>query len=176
MENSHQRTMRSPSPARSADATPDAPVRTADTAGPADTADPRLREQLDALNGQKLSQYSIGDGGLRLAFWGNDIAAVGREVLIEEEIVQITTTDQPARRVAGRSEYTATTLLNALDHKLTVVDVTGGRLRLVFDSNLQIEVDPHEQWEAWQISADDDLLIICTPGGELTIWYPHADN
>ncbi len=26
--------------------------------------------------------------------------------------------------------------------------------------------------DAWQISSDDDLLIVCTPGGSQTIWYP----
>jgi hypothetical protein len=52
------------------------------------------------------------------------------------------------------------------------VQINEGRLRLTFDNDLHLEVAPHRQWEAWQISSDDGLLIVCTPGGDLTIWYP----
>jgi hypothetical protein len=48
-------------------------VRFADKAGIEAAADPRLREQLTALSGRRLSQYSIGSGGIRLSFWGEKI-------------------------------------------------------------------------------------------------------
>jgi Family of unknown function (DUF6188) len=149
-----------------------ATVRTADAAGPAAASDPRLREQLDALHGLRLSQYSIGSGGVRLSFWGEKIAAPGREILIEEETIQITQRGQQARTVPGRSEATAIALLNTLDQRLSAIQISQGRLQLAFDNGFRLEAGPHQQWEAWQISSDDHLLIVCTPGGELTVWYP----
>jgi hypothetical protein len=147
-------------------------ARFADNAGPEAAADPRLREQLTALSGRRLSQYSIGSGGIRLSFWGENITTPSREILIEEETVEITQPGQQARQVPGRSELTATSLLNTLDHRLSRAQINEGRLRLTFDNDLYLEVAPHRHWEAWQISSDDGLLIVCTPGGDLTIWYP----
>lgn len=153
-----------------------ATVRIADNAGPAAATDPRLREQLTAFSGRRLSQYSIGSGGVRLSFWGETITIPGREILIEEETVEITQPGQQARKVPGRSELTAISLLNTLDHQLSRVQISEGGLRLTFDNGLQLEVAPHPHWEAWQISSDDHLLIVCTPGGDLTIWYPDPAN
>jgi hypothetical protein len=59
-----------------------------------------------------------------------------------------------------RTELAATSLLATLDHRLGQVQITQGRLRLIFDNDPQlevaltpIEVAPHPQWEAWQISS-----------------------
>jgi Family of unknown function (DUF6188) len=151
-------------------------VRVADNAGTEAAADPRLREQLTALSGRRLSQYSIGGVGIQLSFWGENIATPGREILIEEETVEITQPGQQAQPVAGPSELTAVCLLNTLDHRLSRAEIDDGRLRLTFDNDFHLEVAPHRQWEAWQISSEDGLLIVCTPGGDLTIWYAEADE
>jgi len=146
-------------------------VRFADTDGTEAAADPRLREQLTALSRRRLWQYSIGSG-IRLSFWSENITTPSREILIEEETVEITPPGQQAQQVPGRSELVATSLLNTLDHRLSRAQVNEGRLRLTFDNDLHLEVAPHRQWEAWQISSDVGLLIVCTPGGDLTVWYP----
>jgi uncharacterized protein DUF6188 len=148
-----------------------ATMRFADTAGTGAAADPRLREQLTALSGRRLWQYSIG-GGIRLSFWGENITTPRGEILIEEETVEITQPGQQAQQVPCRSELIATSLLNTLDHRLSRAQINEGRLQLTFDNDLHLEVAPHRQWEAWQISSDDGLLIVCTPGGDLAIWYP----
>jgi hypothetical protein len=150
--------------------------RTADRTGTAAGTDPRLGAQLSALSGQRLSQYSIAINGVRLSFWGQDIAAPSREIFIEQDDIQITLPGQQPRRVPTASELTATALLSTLNHQLTRALISDGRLQLTFDNHLGLEVAPHPQWEAWQISSADHLLIVCTPGGQLTIWYPDQDT
>lgn len=150
--------------------------RAADSTGPAAGTDPRLGEQLSALSGHKLSQYSIGIDGVRLSFWGEDIATPSREIFIEQETIQITQPGQPPRPVPSHSKLTATTLLNTLNHRLTQALISDGHLHLTFDNDLELDVAPHPQWEGWQISSADHLLIVCAPGGQLTIWYPDQGN
>lgn len=50
--------------------------------------------------------------------------------------------------------------------------MTGGYLSVAFDNDLRPRVEPDQHYESWQISSEDHLLIVCTPGGELTIRYP----
>jgi hypothetical protein len=150
--------------------------RTADSTGPAAGTDPRLGDQLSALSEQRLSQYSIGIDGVRLAFWGEDIATPSREIFIEQEDIQITQPGQRPRLVPSHGELTATALLNTLNHRLTQALISDGHLKLAFDNDLELGIAPHPQWEAWQISSADHLLIVCTPGGQLAIWYPDQGN
>jgi len=159
---------------RDADGT--ATGRTADSAGPATGTDPRLSEQLSLLTGQSLSQYSIAINGVRLSFWGEDTATPSREIFIENETIEITQPGQQPCRVPSRSDLTATTLLSTLDHRLRLAQISGGCLRLTFDNDVELAVAPHPAWEAWEITSADRLLIVCTPGGELAIWYPHEDH
>jgi hypothetical protein len=150
--------------------------RTADSTGPAGGTDPRLGEQLSSLSGQRLSQYSIAIHGVRLYFWGEDIATPSREIFIEQDDIQITRPGQRPRLVPSHSELIATALLSTLNHQLTQAHINDGHLQLAFDNDLGLGVAPHPQWEAWQISSADHLLIVCAPGGQLTIWYPDPDS
>jgi hypothetical protein len=155
-----------------ADSVPGATIRAANLAGREVSKDPQFQEQLQALAGQQLSQFSIGLSGIRLSFWGKHISSVGREIDIEQERITITLPGGEPASVGSRSEQIATSLLGVLGKKLTAVDIEEGHLRLQFDDTLQMEVSPHKQFEAWQISSDTDLLIVCGPGGHLTVWYP----
>jgi hypothetical protein len=74
--------------------------------------------------------------------------------------------------VPSHSELTATALLITLNHRLTQALINDRHLKLAFDNDLEPDVAPHTPWEAWQISSADHLLIVCAPGGQLTIWYP----
>ena len=63
-------------------------------------------------------------------------------------------------------------LLPLLMRDLTsaTVDQEGG-LSLDFgDSRITVPVD--DSYEAWQVSADDGLLVVSTPGGALSYWTP----
>jgi len=149
-------------------------VRTADVEGAAALTDPRLQQQLDALRGQRLSQYSISrfDPALTLSFWGEPATMPSRTIQIEEDTIEITPPGQQPRQVPARSELIATTLLDTLGHRLSQIEISNGHLRLTFGNSVQLDVAPHQQWEDWQIYSEDGLEIVCVPGGELTIFYP----
>jgi Family of unknown function (DUF6188) len=161
---------------RSRDADGTVTHRTADSAGLAAGTDPRLDEQLSALSGQRLSQYGIAINGVGLSFRGEDIATPSREIFIEQETIQITQPGRQPRPVPSHGELIATTLLSTLNHQLTQARISDGHLHLTFDNDLELAVDPHPHWEAWQISSAEHLLIVCTPGGQLTIRYPDQDT
>lgn len=45
-----------------------------------------------------------------------------------------------------------------------------GVLRLTFTDGTCLEIEPSQQWEAWQIEGPDERLIVCGPGGQLSRW------
>lgn len=153
-------------------AIPAATVRDSDVSGPAAYQDPRLRQQLQIITGRRLSQFSMAVSGIRLAFWGEDAASIGREILIEHATLELARPGDEARTHEWNEDAVAAWLLAALDRKVTRIDVTHGYLSVHFENDLRLRVEPDRQYESWQISSDNQLLIVCTPGGELTIWYP----
>jgi hypothetical protein len=47
-----------------------------------------------------------------------------------------------------------------------------GRLDLTFTDGTQIEVLPHNDYEAWEVTGPGSLKFVCMPGGgEPAIWY-----
>jgi hypothetical protein len=51
-----------------------------------------------------------------------------------------------------------------------------GALYLAFEGDRQLDVNPDERFEAWQISGYDRLLVVCTPGGEPAIVWGGEDT
>jgi hypothetical protein len=153
-------------------AAPGATVRPSDSHGPDAGTDPRLHEQLAIIAGRRLSQFSIGINGTRLAFWGEAAGTVSREVFIEHPTMQLALPGKPAIACDLASDAAAAALLSVLNRRASQIAVTGGQLAISFETGLTLRVDPDQCYESWQISSDDGLLIICTPGGDLTIWYP----
>jgi hypothetical protein len=45
-----------------------------------------------------------------------------------------------------------------------------GRLEIVFTSGLTLRVDPHPQFEAWELVGSDGTRVISVPGGNLVTW------
>jgi Family of unknown function (DUF6188) len=138
--------------------------------------DPRLREQLELIKAMRLSQFCMSAGDMRLAFWGERIGPIGREILIEHPTVELSRPDQPTSTYERGSDVVAASLLSVLGHAVIGFDITGGRLTIIFDGDLQVAVEPDQRYESWQISSEDGLLIVCTPGGELAVWYPGEHN
>jgi hypothetical protein len=68
----------------------------------------------------------------------------------------------------------ATALLAALGQRVREVTITSGKLAVVFAHGMTLTVEPGERFEPWQIADDEELLIVCSPGGGLTAWYPPA--
>ena len=149
-----------------------AEVRRSDVSGSAAVDDPRLRTQIDLIVGRPLSQFSMGGPGIRLGFWVERLEDGGREVVSEHSSVGLGQPGSAAVEHDWDEEVVATFLLGALRQTLAALDILDGRLSLTFEDGRHLHVDPDEHYESWQISSDDDLLIVCTPGGGLTIWYP----
>jgi hypothetical protein len=47
-----------------------------------------------------------------------------------------------------------------------------GELRILFEDDLILEVDPGEKYEPWEVSASNGLKLVSTPGGNLSSWKP----
>ena len=153
-------------------AVPGAAVRHSDSHGPGAVTDPRLHEQLAIISERRLSQFSIAINGITLAFWGEAAWTASREIFIEHPEITLAHPGQPTTAHSSDSEPVATALLSVLGQQATEITVSGGQLAISFTTGLTLKVDPDQSYESWQISSDDGLLIVCTPGGDLTIWYP----
>jgi Family of unknown function (DUF6188) len=151
-------------------------VQPSDAAGAAALEDPRLHEQLEIIKGRRLSQFSMASSGIRLALWGEHAGNVGREILIEHATLDLAQAGEEARVRNWNDDVVATSLLSALDRKVTRIDLTDGYLSIDFDNDLRLRVEPDEHYESWEINSDDNLLIVCTPGGSLTVWYPDTPS
>jgi hypothetical protein len=46
----------------------------------------------------------------------------------------------------------------------------GGLLRLTFRDGSELVVEPDDQFEAWNISTDQGVRVVCPPGGGLATW------
>jgi hypothetical protein len=157
-------------------AEPGVTVRHSDSHGPDVFTDPRLREQLQVITGRRLSQFGIGINGIGLAFWGEAAGTVSREIFIEHPAIVLALPGEPAIAHDPASDAVATALLSVLNKRASQITVTGGQLTISFETGLTLKADPDQHYESWQISSDDGLLIVCTPGGDLTIWYPSSSE
>jgi uncharacterized protein DUF6188 len=157
---------------RVAAAVPGVSVRESDSQGAAVYADGRVREQLDIIAGRRLSQFSVGVGGTTLAFWGTSISEATREVFIEQPTIVLAHPDGSGGAHATDSEALVLALLSVLGQRVSGITLSGGQLSVSFEAGLTIRVEPDQHYESWQINSDDGLLIVCTPGGDLVVWYP----
>jgi hypothetical protein len=87
---------------------------------------------------------------MRLAFWGDYLGTIGREIRIEHPTVELSRPGQPTSTYERGSEVVATSLLSALGHAVIGIDVTGGHLSIVFDGDLTVTVEPDQRYESWQ--------------------------
>ena len=53
---------------------------------------------------------------------------------------------------------------------LSVTATRKGRLKVVFTNGLTLCVDPHPQFEAWELVGSDGTRVISVPGGDLVTW------
>ena len=115
------------------------------------------------LAGRSLIQFCVGSG-VRLDLAGSP----HYEITIESPLTIV------AARIE-QAEPTSVEVLGALRDLLMKpvlsVSESDGQLDVVFDS-LTISVPRDDDYEAWQVRADDGLLIVCAPGGELAVWLP----
>jgi len=125
------------------------------------------------LRGASLSQFAIAINGIRLSFWGEGAASVCHEVHVEQSVVRVA--GGAGDRVAAygwTDPQVSRALLACLGRSVLDVGVSGGSLTLRFSTEIGLSVDPDDAQEAWQISSDDGLRIVCAPGGEVSTWRP----
>ncbi len=70
-------------------------------------------------------------------------------------------------------------MMPALPPRLTAPDCSLARgiyVGLAQGSGPTLTVESDEHYESWQINADDGLLMVCTSGGNLAIWYQPANT
>jgi hypothetical protein len=118
---------------------------------------------LSQLSHRQFIQFCVGNG-VRLDLGGSPFYEI--------------TIESPLSIAASNIEHaapTSTEVLVALRDLLLqpVQSVTerDGELIVVFES-VTITVQPDQRYEAWQIRADDETLIVCMPGGGLSAWFP----
>ena len=115
------------------------------------------------LTGRSMIQFCVGSG-VRLDLDGSP----HYEITIE---TPLTITAMNIERAEPTSVEVLAALRGLLMRAVLSVSEHHGQLSVEFDS-VTITVPPDENYEAWQIRADDGLLIVCIPGGELAVWLP----
>jgi Family of unknown function (DUF6188) len=63
-------------------------------------------------------------------------------------------------------------LVNARIETVAVRDT--GRLRIAFGNGYLLDVEPDERYEAWQLSPSRGFMLVCSPGGKVSLFRDHA--
>lgn len=62
-------------------------------------------------------------------------------------------------------------ILSVLNHPLKLIRFTEqGLLEIQFEEDAKLTVKPDPMFESWQLWGDNSLLVVCMPGGRLSIW------
>jgi Family of unknown function (DUF6188) len=119
------------------------------------------------LVGRSLIQVCFGTG-VRLDFDG----ALFPEVTIEG-FLEVTSQDGETWVGEPLSVDAAARLLPMLLVRVSAVAVNEeGSLAVELAGRSRIEVPVSQDFEAWQWRQDDGSLVVCKPGGDLSIWGP----
>ena len=63
----------------------------------------------------------------------------------------------------------ALTLFNAEITDISILKT--GYLTAKFKDGRSLEIEPNEQYEAWQVSSTNGFLLVCSPGGEIAMFH-----
>ena len=111
--------------------------------------------------GQGLNQLCVGAYGLQLHFDG------GLSITFETEVRRADGAGVP---VAPYTLEGLSLLVPLLNGNVTGVVVKGrGGLSLTIDRT-ELHCPSHPDFEAWNLTGPDGVLVVCTPGGDLAIW------
>jgi hypothetical protein len=120
------------------------------------------------MEGWQVTQLRV-DAAFGLVFWRSNNAEIsiriGNDFSYNEGEDQYALSPSqptalgPALALLGQEISAATTTKN-------------GGLYLRFGSAISVSVPPDPQYEAWELSGPKGFLVVCTPGGELSIWGP----
>jgi hypothetical protein len=130
---------------------------------------PDVNPILGHLRNRKLIQFCVG-AGLRL-----DLDARPHyEVTIECPLWIGAANASP---LIEPTDVTALAAVRGLLMKqVTDIEEIAGTLTIRFDEDAMLVVPPDPDYEAWQVRADDGLLVVCIPGGELAVSSPDDET
>ena len=111
--------------------------------------------------GQALNQLCVGVGELQLHFDG------GLSITFETEVRRGDGAGVPVSPYALEGLSLLVPLLNG---NVTGAVVNGrGGLSLAIDRS-EVHCPSHPDFEAWNLSGPNGVLVVCTPGGDLAVW------
>jgi len=117
------------------------------------------------IGGRPVSRIYL-DGRFGLCFYSGgpttEISIGSRMRFVEQEQSSIADPQEPATLVP---------VLRLFGRRVTsAYAFKDGSLRVEFQDGSRLEVDPGEKFEPWEVSAQDGLKIVSTPGGGIAFW------
>jgi len=119
------------------------------------------------LQGKMVTRYFV-DSAFGIELWESDntttIRIEGPFVLQEQGAAQRLSPEQPK---------TLGSALSIMGKTVTSVNVyKDGCLAVHFADGSSLSVAPDAAYEAWEVVSSRGLRVVCTPGGNLSIWRP----
>ena len=121
---------------------------------------------LDYLVGREVTQVHV-NGGYRLVLYRSSGEVHVQLSKFTIEFEDGTRADfDPSRSVDGFGRA-----LGVLRARVDAASIEGdGHLELRISGVGTLTAEPGEDFEAWEIHGPGTRLVVCTPGGEITVW------
>lgn len=116
------------------------------------------QQLLNALVGRRLGQLGVGVGQVTLEFDGHHFIALEGAV------------EGGGRMATPQALDGLALLLPMLNEVVRDVSVEDGGGLLLTVGDVRLRCDALERYEAWNYSAPGGQLVVCLPGGGLSVW------
>lgn len=120
----------------------------------------QARTLLRALEGRDLELLGVDVGQAYLTFTGNQCVTLGGVIYLD---------DVPTRAQPQTLDGLAL-LLPLLNDAVAVASAEDNGRLLLTVGDRTIRCGPDAEYEAWQYNSPDGTLVVCLPGGGLSIW------
>jgi hypothetical protein len=128
-----------------------------------------MKNHLSSLNRATLYRCSV-DQALTLHFAKDDISAT-----IRLEGTLVLTAPNSRFEVAPEDRRTLLPVLQLIGRTLTAIECSqDGNLYLSLGEDVTIVAKADQDYEAWELQADNGLRIVSMPGGGLSLWDPKS--
>ncbi|WP_436535419.1 DUF6188 family protein [Actinoplanes sp. HUAS TT8] len=121
---------------------------------------------LTPIAGRPLIAFRLG-GGVLLEFGDQPFY----EILVEGRI-RVTGPDRPELHSEPVTTEVAAALVPLLNTDVTAIALTPAGILTINFGATRLTVEPDMMYEAWQLRADNGLLVVNVPGGSVAIWEP----
>ncbi|BEL04533.1 hypothetical protein Q0Z83_027240 [Actinoplanes sichuanensis] len=128
-----------------------------------------VNRQLAEIQGRSLIRFRMG-GGVLLEFSGDPY----HQILVEGRLC-VSRPGRVERYADPVTAEVAEAIIPLLNADTTMVSLSpDGSLTIGF-GDVRLVAEPDEMYESWQVRADNDLLLVCVPGGDVAIWLPDRE-